>query len=122
MAKDPQKRLTLTECKWRTLIAEWRDSGLTAREFCEKKGLKSHKTLHVWSSKLNKIDANADENDEYASFVPVRVIDDEKAVEVEVQSQTIDVYLACGDVICAPRGCDMQQFSQVVAILRKEWQ
>lgn len=36
--------------------------------------------------------------------------------------ETIDVYFACGDVICVPQGSDLQQFSQIVAILRKECQ
>lgn len=113
-------RLTRTERKWRALVAEWRDSGLTARDFCKTKGLKSHKTLHVWSSKLNKIDADPEAQDEFASFVPVKVIGNEKAVEIE--SATIDVYLVSGDVVCVPRGCEMQQVSQLVAILRREWQ
>lgn len=115
-------RLTQTECKWRRLVAEWRDSGLSAREFCEKKGLKSHKTLHVWSSKLNKIDADPEVQAEKASFVAVQVINDEKAVDAEIESPTIDVYLAGGDVVCVPRACDMQQVSQLMAILRREWQ
>jgi len=37
-------------------------------------------------------------------------------------SETIDVVLAGGDMVSIPRGCDMQQVSQLVAILRKEWQ
>jgi hypothetical protein len=78
----------------------------------------------VWSSKLNKIDADPEVQAEKASwqaFLPVKVIDDEKAVDAEIEPATIDVYLAGGDVVCVPRGCDMQQVSQLVAILRKEW-
>jgi hypothetical protein len=78
----------------------------------------------VWSSKLNKIDANPATNGAFVSsaFVPVEVIHDEETVEAEIEPETIDVHLASGDVICVPRGCDMQQVSQLVAILRKEWQ
>jgi hypothetical protein len=111
--------------KWRRIVGEWRGSGLSARKFCEKNGLKSYKTLHVWSSKLNKIDANPAKNGEFvqSAFVPVEVIhDDEETIEAETEPETIDVHLACGDVICVPRGCDMQQVAQIVAILRKEWQ
>lgn len=120
--KHPSARV---QRKWRRIVDEWRDSGLSAREFCEKKGLKSHKTLHVWSSKLNKIDANPATSGEFvaSAFVPVEVIhNDEETVEAEMAPETIDVHLACGDVICVPHGCDMQQLSQIVAILRKEWQ
>jgi len=110
--------------KWRRIVDEWRGSGLTAREFCKTKGLKSYKTLHVWSSKLNKIDANPVPNGEFvpSAFVPVEVIHHDETVDAEMQPETIDVHLACGDVICVPRGCDMQQVSQLIAILRKEWQ
>jgi hypothetical protein len=120
--KHPSARV---QRKWRRIVDEWRGSGLSAREFCEKRGLKSHKTLHVWSSKLNKIDANPATIGEFvpSAFVPVEVIhDNEETAEAEMQLETIDVYLACGDVICVPQGCDMQQLSQIVAILRKEWQ
>lgn len=122
MARRIQQPSTQAVCKWRRIVDEWRGSGLTAREFCENKGLGSHKTLHVWSSKLNKIDAVPEGQAEKASFVAVQVIDDKIAEEVEIEPQTIDVYLAGGDVVCVPRGCDMQQISQLVAILRKEWQ
>lgn len=120
--KHPSARV---QRKWRRIVDEWRGSGLSAREFCEKRGLKSHRTLHVWSSKLNKIDVNPATNGEVvaSAFVPVEVItDDEETVEAEMEPETIDVHLACGDVICVPQGCDMQQVAQIVAILRKEWQ
>lgn len=111
--------------KWRRIVDEWRGSGLSAREYCEKNGLESHKTLHVWSSTLNKIDANSATTGEFvqSAFVPVEVIHrDEETAAMELEPETIDVYLAGGDVVCVPRGFDMQQFSHVVAILRKEWQ
>lgn len=125
MARRTQNPSARVLRKWRQIIAEWRQSGLTASEFCKTKGLKSYKTLHVWSSKLNKIDANPATGSEFVppAFVPVEVIHHyEKAVEAETEPPTIDVHLACGDVICVPRDCDMQQLSQIVAILRKEWQ
>ena len=124
MAQHPKQPSARVLLKWRSLVDEWRGSGLTAREFCKTKGLKSHKTLHLWSSKLNKIDAISASNGEFAAsaFVPVEVIRHDEALDAEMQLETIDVHLACGDVICVPRRCDMQQLSQVVAILRKEWQ
>ena len=125
MARRTKHPSARAERKWRRIVDEWRGSGLSAREFCEKNGLKSYKTLHVWSSKLNKIDGNPATNGEFvpSAFVPVEVIHDaEETVEAEMEPETIDVYLACGDVICVPQGCDMHQFSQIVAMLRKEWQ
>jgi hypothetical protein len=122
MARRTKHPSTQAVRKWRRIVDEWRGSGLSAREFCENKGLGSHKTLHVWSSKLNKIDAAPEGQAENASFVAVQVINDENAIDVEIEPQTIDVYLAGGDVVCVPRGSDMQQVSQLVAILRREWQ
>jgi hypothetical protein len=124
MARRIQHPSTQAVRKWRHIIDEWRGSGLSAREFCEKNELESYKTLHVWSSKLNKIDANPATNGEFVvpAFVPVEVIHRDDTIDAEMQPETIDVHLACGDLICVPRGCDMQQISQIVAILRKEWQ
>lgn len=125
MARRTKHRSTRAEQKWRRIVDEWRGSGLSAREFCEKNGLKTYKTLHVWSSKLNKMDANPTQGGEFvsAAFVPVEVIrNNEETAKAEVEPETIDVYLACGDVISVPRGSDMQQVAQIVAILRKEWQ
>lgn len=122
MAQQTKHPSTQVVRKWRALVAEWRESGLTAREFCETKGLKSHKTLHVWSSKLNKLDAMVEANAEIVrpKFLQLEVVDNAK--NDALGSETIDVVLAGGDMVCIPRGCDMQQVSQLVAILRKEWQ
>jgi hypothetical protein len=125
MAQRTKRPSSKAMGKWRRIVDEWRGSGLSAREFCEKNGLKSYKTLHVWSSKLNKLHANPAQNGEFVApaFVPVEVIHhDEETVAGEMEPETIDVYLASGDMICVPNGCDMQQFSQIVAVLRKEWQ
>ncbi|HRI71069.1 MAG TPA: hypothetical protein PK156_42850 [Polyangium sp.] len=124
MARRTKHRLTLAECKWRTIIAEWRDSGLSGPEFCEGKGLNVN-TLHVWSSKLKKMDAERAEAKEPPppSFLPVEFIDEDDEDDEEWEElDTIDVHLASGDVICVPGDCDMQQVAQIVAILRKEWQ
>jgi hypothetical protein len=122
MAQQTKHPSTQALRKWRKLVTEWRESGLTAREFCETKGLKSYKTLHVWSSKLNKIDGVAEAGTEIVrpKFLPLEIVDSAKNDVVE--SATIDVILAGGDMVSIPRGCDMQQVAQVVAILRKEWQ
>lgn len=122
MAQQTKHPSTQALRKWRKLVTEWRESGLTAREFCETKGLKSYKTLHVWSSKLNKIDAVAEAGTEIVrpKFLPLEIVDSAKNDVVE--SATIDVILAGGDMVSIPRGSDMQQVAQVVAILRKEWQ
>ncbi|HRI70853.1 MAG TPA: hypothetical protein PK156_41755, partial [Polyangium sp.] len=61
MARRTKTRLTRAECKWRCIMDEWRDSGLSGPEFCKSKGL-NVKTLHVWSSKLRKIDAELAKN------------------------------------------------------------
>lgn len=125
MARRTKHRSTRAEQKWRGIVEEWRASGLSAREFCEKNGLKTYKTLHVWSSKLNKMDANPTPGGEFVSsaFVPVEVIhNDEETAKADMEPETMDVYLACGDVICVPQRSNMQQVAQLVAILRKEWQ
>ncbi len=82
--------------------------------------MKSHQTLHVWSSKRNKLDAVAVANAAIVrpKFLPLEVINNAKTELSD--PQIIDVHLASGDMVSIPRGSDMQQIAQVVAILRKE--
>jgi hypothetical protein len=123
MARHTKHPLTPTECKWRRLVAEWRDGGKTAEEFAESKHINAG-TLRVWSSKLKKIDADLARSGELVppTFLPVEVVGDEETHEPEAELEPIEVHLARGDVIVVPQGCDMQQVSQIVAILRGEWQ
>jgi hypothetical protein len=57
MARRTKHRLSLIECRWRGIIAEWRESGLSAPQFCDGKAFTAKK-LYVWSSRLNRIDAH----------------------------------------------------------------
>jgi hypothetical protein len=44
-----------TEEKWRTRVAEWRESGMTAEEFASGRGFEAS-TLRFWSSRLRHVE------------------------------------------------------------------
>lgn len=66
-------RDTRKEQLWRRLISDWRASGLTVREFCERRGL-PEPSFYGWRRQLQRRRAEA------ARFVPVRVLADEPPV------------------------------------------
>lgn len=112
-------RLTLAETRWRRVVAEFRDSGDTAVDFCTKRGINIG-TFYVWCSKLRKIDKVLEASGETPppiSFVPVELID-----ESEPEPEPIEIHLAGGDLIVVRSNADMSQLEEIVAILRKEWQ
>src|SRR5262245_19320403 len=60
-----------TERKWRKLIAEQEESGLSAREFAESRGILAT-TLYWWRSRLRR---------EATRLVPVEIVDTESHFE-----------------------------------------
>ncbi len=47
----PWKRSAEKEAYWQLVMTEWRESGLTGREFCKKKGLSEHQ-YYAWKREL----------------------------------------------------------------------
>lgn len=76
---------------WKSRIADYRNSGLTARKWCESKQIK-YSTLQYWIRKFNK--SNNAENDKLPEFVPIPGMQDfflNKSAPVIIRMGTISI-------------------------------
>ncbi len=89
-ARDERK-----EQQWRRWIGEWRASGLSARAFCERRGL-ALPTFYAWRRTLERRAA------EVPAFVPVQVV----AEAAPDQASALEVVLADGRTVRVTRGFD----------------
>ena len=90
----------------RSVMAEWEQSGKSARAFAEERGVDAER-LYRWRRKLAP---QAAALRPVTSFVPVRVVEphDESGVTVELRN---------GRAIRLRRGFDEMLFARVVAVL-----
>jgi hypothetical protein len=100
-ARDERK-----ERQWRCWIGEWQASGLSARAFCEPRGLMVA-SLYAWRRVLRR---RAAEN---AAFVPVQVVAD----AVPAQASALEVVLADGRTVRVTPGFDAATLRQLLAVL-----
>ena len=94
------------ERQWRHWIGEWQASGLSARAFCERRGL-TVASLYAWRRVLRR---RAAEN---AAFVPVQVVAD----AVPAQASALEVVLADGRTVRVAPGFDVATLRQLLAVL-----
>jgi hypothetical protein len=120
MAKRGGKRRDPAREKfWRRTIRDQQRSGLSARDFCQRQGLKDW-TFRWWRQELARRDqvpkmATAGEQAEAAPvFLPVRVVGLE-AVSPPVPP--IEIVLPTGLVVRAPSGFDPRSLGHVLAVL-----
>jgi len=64
--RDPRK-----EQFWRRVVQQWRNSGLSVRQFCQLRDL-SEASLYAWRRILQERDAEV----RRAPFIPVRIVPD----------------------------------------------
>jgi hypothetical protein len=100
-ARDERK-----ERQWRRWIGEWRASGLSARAFCERRGL-TVASLYAWRRVLRRRAA------EKAAFVPVQVVAD----AVPAQASALEAVLADGRTVRVTPGFDAATLRQLLAVL-----
>lgn len=94
------------EAHWRTVVARWRRSGRSVREFCRAEGIGEH-SFYVWRRKLGQVEPQA------PVFLPVHVVAD----EAQHPTAGIEVVLANGRCLRVAPGFDPQTLIQVVALL-----
>ena len=100
-ARDERK-----EHQWRRWIDEWQTSGLSARAFCERRGL-TVASFYAWRRALQRRAA------EKATFVPVQVLPD----AVQTQTSALEVLLPDGRTVRVAPGFDAATLRQVLAVL-----
>jgi transposase len=82
MAK--QQRDSAREQQWRGVVAEWRASGLSVREFCSQRTLREA-NFYAWRRELQLRDAGS-ASSAPAKFVPVKVVPTTATIEVRCPS------------------------------------
>ena len=100
-ARDERK-----ERLWRRWIGEWQTSGLSARAFCQRRGL-TVASFYAWRRVLQRRD------DEKAAFVPVQVVAD----AVADRASAVEVVLTDGRMVRVAPGFDTATLRQVLAVL-----
>jgi hypothetical protein len=95
--------------RWRTIIGEWRTSGLGVAAFCRLRQI--HKSgFHRWRSILEQLDTPRSQPRQQpasSAFVPVRVVAD----------VVVEVILPCGVQLRVPLSADAQQLARLVLAL-----
>jgi hypothetical protein len=107
--------------RWRRIVGEWRQSGLSAREFAECRGV-SAGMIYAWSSRLGKQDtglprATQARPETPPRFLPVAIIDEAPPASQE-PSDALEVVLPRGEVIRVSPGADLSHLGRVIAALR----
>ena len=100
-ARDERK-----EQQWRRWIGEWQASGLSARAFCQRRGL-ALPTFYAWRRTLERRAA------EVPAFVPVQAVAD----GVPAQASALEVVLAEGRTVRVAPGFDAATLRQLLAVL-----
>jgi len=82
--------MTNTE-EWKTYVAEWRASGLSAEEFCKQRGL-SRTRLWAWSSRLRKAERSVSGGGvQLARVIRSGPREDDRTVTVELHGARVVV-------------------------------
>jgi hypothetical protein len=100
-ARDQSK-----EQRWRRWLQEWRDSGLTVREFCEWRCL-SEASFYAWRRTLDRRRMEA------VTFVPVRVV----AEEPTTADATLVLMLPGNRSVRVTAGFDAATLQRLLAVL-----
>ena len=106
------------ERQWRERMAQWRASGLSVREFCQRRGL-TKPTLHYWKRELRMRDAAASTAAMSSSsgkksrpaFVPLTVL--------PTATLAVEVRCPSGHVVLLP-SCDVASLASVFAALEPQ--
>jgi transposase len=99
--------------RWRTIVANWRSSGLSVTAFCRSQAL-NKSGFHRWRNILDQIDRSStsdppapDPTTSATTFVPLRVIPD----------TVVEVILPSGLQLRVPLSADARQLARLVLAL-----
>jgi transposase len=102
-ARDERK-----ERQWQRWIDQWRASGLSVRDFCDRRGLATASFYH-WRRVLQRRAA------EQAAVVPVNVLVD----AVPAQASALEVVLPNGRAVRVAPGFDAATLRQLLTVLQE---
>jgi transposase len=100
--RDPRK-----ERQWRQRVHEWRDSGLSVREFCDRHRL-AEPSFYAWRRALQQ-------REDAGTFIPVRLAPEEEPAP----AGGVEVVLAGGRRLRVRPGFDPATLRQLLAVLEE---
>jgi hypothetical protein len=115
------KKKTELEKYWRKIVEDWRDSGLTIRQFAEERNL-AYKRLCFWRQKFDGgktlIGRSNSVLETVADFAPVCVIDNQNEPAKSVNTLSmLEIVLLCGRTLRFNNRCQPEYLSSVVSAL-----
>jgi hypothetical protein len=106
---------SIKERFWRTMVEQWRGSGLSVRAFCARRRL-SQPSFYAWRRTLQERDAAQ------VRFVPVRVVAEEKAGAADdspVSANALELVLGSGRRLRVGPGFDAPTLTRLLALLEE---
>jgi hypothetical protein len=110
----------ILDLRWNALLNEFRRSGLTQAEFCQRRGLSLHSfRKHLYRRPSPKpTPANALPSDAAAHFLPVTLLPDPSPTTA-ASRPTLELLLSNGRRIAVPPGFDPQTLRQLIATVEE---
>ena len=99
------------EAHWRAIVARWRRSGRSVREFCQAEGL-SEPSFYAWRRKLTRVEPHGPVA--APAFLPVQIVANE---ECRPTTGGIEVVLANGRCLRVAPGFDLPTLVTLVDLL-----
>ena len=98
---------------WRRAVRQWRQSGLSVRDFCAEHSL-SEPNFYAWRRTLAQRDAQA------TRFVPVEVVpDDRPAATPDGSGTALELLLNSGQVLRIAVGFDGPTLQRLLSLLEE---
>jgi hypothetical protein len=110
----------ILDLRWNALLSEFRRSGLTQAEFCERRGISIHSfRKHLYQVPVPKATpANPLPSDHAAHFLPVTVLPD--PIHANAASlQPLELLLGNGRRIAVAPGFDPHTLRQLIAVVEE---
>jgi transposase len=105
------QRRSSKEQFWRTMVRQWRRSGLSVRDFCADRHV-SEPSFYGWRRTIAQRDAEA------AHFVPVRIVGNPEP-SAKASGSALELVLGAGRVLRLGPGFDGPTLRRVLALLEE---
>ena len=114
----------ILDLRWNSLLGEFRRSGLTQAEFCQRRGISLHSfRKHLYRVPASKpAPANHPSSDAAARFLPVTVLPDPipaTVISAAAFRQPLELLLGNGRRIAIAPGFDPQTLRQLIAVIEE---
>src|SRR5512135_1609449 len=112
----------ILDLRWNALLNDFRRSGLTQAEFCQRRGISIHSfRKRLYQARTPKpIPANPTSSDAAAHFLPVTLLTDPiPATAAAASRPTLELLLGNGRRIAVAPGFDPQTLRQLIAVVEE---